>query len=750
MSRRTMSIALPAVVLTLLASLPALAGRADAATVPHLPHGDPAGLRVGVGQADITPTTGSFKGGWANAAAIANGQHTRLYAHAIVLQRGSTKVALVSEDLAFLGAGMIRDAAALLPGRGFSEANIIDSATHTHSSQSGFMNYEAYNSVLPDTTDLTTILTAHLLAVKPDQTMYNFMTRQLAAAIKQADDTLAPGTIGWGHTDLYGVTQNRSLEAHLADHGIQEKAGTGNVSQDPGGYPDTIDPAVELLRVDRLTRKGHTPIGVFTTFANHGTVDKGDFSYYSADHQGAAERLLAGSIRAAGHLPASAPLVTAFANSDAGDMSSGLQYSGPADAEYVGRQEAAAMLNAWRAAGTQMSTTPVLDLRWTRFCMCGQTIDGHATDSRPWLGSSQATGSEEGRSLLGEIGFSYEGQKLPFDNGPQGDKVPLLPESGNIPNGLPLTALRIGDRMLVTWPGEATIGVGEDVKRQVLAATASTGISRVVFVGYAGEYSDYWTTPAEYEAQHYEGGSTVYGEYASPLLESGLLALARSLAAGQPAPAPFASDPNQGLHVTAASYGNGAASGTITGQPHGAAHLGHPTLTWNGGASGLDRPVDHAFVTIQKHQRRGWRNVADDLGLQILWGVDGKGHYTARWETPLDARPGTYRFVVTAKRYSLTSQAFGVGGGAILSPRPSSDAATVQLGYPQAVVNSDWTYRPPVASSGTITFTVDGRSVAVSSTSGTFPVPAGHSVSIAPGAAHDRYGNTNPTLVTIR
>ena len=59
-----------------------------------------------------------FKGGWSCTCAEAIGQQERLYARAIVLDEGGQKVALVTEDLFALSAGMIRDAAALLPGLG--------------------------------------------------------------------------------------------------------------------------------------------------------------------------------------------------------------------------------------------------------------------------------------------------------------------------------------------------------------------------------------------------------------------------------------------------------------------------------------------------------------------------------------------------------------------------------------------------------------------------------------------------------
>ncbi|HJQ04413.1 MAG TPA: neutral/alkaline non-lysosomal ceramidase N-terminal domain-containing protein [Nocardioides sp.] len=738
MTRRLIAI----LALALAAAGLGLVSGAHAAPTPRVA---PVTVEVGVGQADITPYTGGFKGGWACSCAKALGQQTRLYAHAVVLQRGTQKVALVSADLSFFGNGMLRDAAKLLANRGFTDRNIIVSATHTHGSQMGFMNYGAYNTVLPSVDNLADLA---LPSTPADQLMYNLMTRQLATAIRRADDDRRPGSIGWGHTTLYGVTHNRSLEAHLADYGIIEAPGTGNVSQDPHGYDGTVDPAVDVLRVDQRRGGRSVPVGVFTTFANHGTIVQPDFDYFSADHQGAAERILSARIRRAGHAPASQTVVTAFANSDAGDMSSGLVHRGPAYADVIGAAEARAMFRAWRAAGRSMTTMPKLAVRWTRVCMCGQTVDGHPTDKSPILGLGQAAGSEEGRTILFQLGLAHEGDHLPLSTGVQGDKVQLLNESGEIPGALPLSVLQVDDRMLVTWPGEATIGVGAMVRQAVLPIARSAGMKDVVFVGYANEYSDYWTTPAEYAQQHYEGGSTVFGQYSSLVLRDGLVGLARSLVARRPAPAAYASDPNQGLHLTTAAYAAGAAAGVPTSQPATTARLGHPAFAWTGGGDGADRPVDRAFVTVQRWTSGHWTGVADDLGLQMLWGVDSKGAYTAQWEVPASARTGRYRFLVTAKRYRLASHPFTVTTGAILTP--VTTGGVVRLALPAAGERADWTPRAAFAGGGRIRFLVDGRSVVVSSATTGFAVPAGTHVSIPAGAARDRYGNTNAAAVTIR
>jgi neutral ceramidase len=726
-------------------------------------------LRIGVGRADITPVTGGFKGGWSCTCAEAIGQQERLYARAVVIDEGGQKVALITEDLFALSAGMIRDATALLPGEGFSERNVIDSATHTHSSQSGYMNFSSYNSILPSNSNPTL---SGVTNSKTDPVMYRFMTHQLAEALRRANADLRPGAIGWGQTLLLGVTQNRSLGAHLANYGLNEGANGGSVNQNPGGYPQTIDPAVNVLRIDQYrrvrttarTRRGRPhvkrtktvtrriPVGIYSTFANHGTVDHENFQYYSGDHQGAAERTVEAAIRAAGHVPGSQDVINAFANSDAGDMTSGIQYNGPAAAQYVGQREAAAMLAAWRQAGHAMTRHPALAVRFTRVCMCAQQTSGGAIDSTPWIGKAAGAGSEEGRTIFYYDGAAHEGDKLPVSIGPQGDKVLALNESGNVPQAVPFTALRLGDGMITTVPGEPTVGTGAAIRGAVSAAIAGSGIHHVVIVGYAGDYLSYFTTPAEYEQQAYEGGFTLYGHYSSLVLQSTLTTLAKDAISGQPAPAPYPYDPNDGVHDAGASYGTGSATATATAQPTAAIHLGHTAFSWTGGANGVDRPADRAFVTIQRavkrHRQTLWVRVADDLGMTILWSSDANGHYLAHWEVPLAARGGRYRFLITAKSYRLASRPFAVSSGAILTPRASG--TTVTLGYPQPYLLNDWTYRPVSAAGGTIRFLVNGRRRTVRERrSGGFPIPLASQVSIPAHGARDRYGNTNPSAVEL-
>src|SRR5918994_1811587 len=106
-------------------------------------------LRAGVGKADVTPRTGYYLGGWTRADRVAKGQHTRLHSRALVLRNGDRKVALVQLDLFMVPAGMVRHIGEALASRGFSERNILISASHTHSGPGGYANYPTFNTAAP-------------------------------------------------------------------------------------------------------------------------------------------------------------------------------------------------------------------------------------------------------------------------------------------------------------------------------------------------------------------------------------------------------------------------------------------------------------------------------------------------------------------------------------------------------------------------------------------------------------------------
>jgi hypothetical protein len=679
--RRTLAVAV-------LAAL-ALAAPAAARTPAHA-------LRAGVARADITPPqTGYYLGGWTRADRVALGQSTRIYAHALVLQRGTTKVALVAAELFAVPAGLQADVARKVADLGYTRATVLLAASHTHSAPGGFANDPLYNTAAPSINTITDPLSFYrLLNPDPaDRQLYTFLVDQIAAAVRRADADRAMAAAAWGRSTLTGVTQNRSLAAHLRDHGIVVGEDQARPSMDPDGPDHTIDPEVDVLRVDKLVRihgrLHRMPIGAYANFADHGTVVHAETEAYSGDHHATAWRDLADMIRKAGHVPRLENVDVVYPNGAEGDQTAGIVHVGPAAAVWVGSKEAEAMFAAWRDAGAHLSRTPTLDLRWTVSCYCGrETKTGPVAGPKPMIGVPFLTGSEEGRGPLYDVTHvSLEGTKSPTSDPVQGDKVGV---QVNPPPAVPFAVVRVGDGVLAAVPGEPTKEEGVRIRASVLGAMAGSGVTHVVIAGLADDYMSYVTTREEYGEQSYEGGSTLYGQNEGEFVVERLAELGAALAAGRPAPAPYDFDPSYGVEPDGPPYPAGAASGTITAQPPATvARLGMATLAWTGGPDGHDRPVDKAFVLAQRIVGRRWRTVDTDLGVAMLWRVDDHGHYTLEWQPAATVPTGTYRFVVTATRYALTSRTFVVTPTASLRVVGAAGRGRLRLSYPRARVDVD-------------------------------------------------------------
>jgi neutral ceramidase len=453
-------------------------------------------------------------------------------------------------------------------------------------------------------------------------------------------------------------------------------------------------------------------------------------------------------VRRHGHVPASQTGVNVYPNADEGDQTAGIAHVGPAAADWVGTQEALAMLRAWRAAGARLSRTPAIDLRWTRTCFCGRDTATGKVDTQGREGMGFLTGSEEGRGPLYDVTrVSFEGMTNPIDDPVQGDKY-VIPGAGNPPPAVPIAVVRLGDHVLAALPGEATKEVGVRIKRALLEALGSGGINGAVIAGLADDYVQYITTPEEYGQQSYEGASTLYGKNEATFLQEQLVDLGKRLVSGDPAPEPYPLDPSYGVKPDGPPYPAGADHGTALSQPVArVGRLGHSAFSWQGAPSGHDLATDRAFVSAQRRDRRGrWHTVDTDLGLDFVWRVDDQGRYEATWEVPLTVPTGTYRLRVTAARYALASAPFRVVPSTALNV--TGAAGSVRLTYPEPVVNVDLTARPASAAGGRVTYLLDGVRHTIRHRRGTtFAVPAG--ATIPAGGARDRYGNRNDAEIAV-
>ena len=127
----------------------------------------------------------------------------------------------------------------------------------------------------------------------------------------------------------------------------------------------TIDPRVNVLRVDKLVRGRRVPIGGWSTFADHGTVTKSSFQFYNQDHHASALQVFERGVRRAGRVPGRQLVLNVYGNSNEGDQSAGLVRDGPAASDYVGpgrgRGDAARLAPGRLGAVTRARARPALD-----------------------------------------------------------------------------------------------------------------------------------------------------------------------------------------------------------------------------------------------------------------------------------------------------------------------------------------------------------------------------------------------------
>ena len=179
-------------------------------------------------------------------------------------------------------------------------------------------------------------------------------------------------------------------------------------------------------------------------------------------------------------------------------------------------------------------------------------------------------------------------------------------------------------------------------------------------MGLTNEFIQYITTPEEYDRQHYEGGSTIYGPAEGAALTDVLVQMAKNLRDGKRAPKPYPFDPRHGVTPNGAPFGKGATSATATAQPAAQPPGSQAVFQWQGGPRGEDRPLDRRFIAIERKAKPGCKRVTDDLGVSIVWTGDPDGAYSAHWQISPKAKPGKYRFAVTANHYKLRSAQFEV------------------------------------------------------------------------------------------
>jgi hypothetical protein len=251
---------------------------------------DEPALRAGVAMADIAAPVGvplaGYGGGkrrldfpdldptnYHTLLAPSEGILDPLIAKAVVLESGSTKIAIIKLDSVGIMDHIVDDIAKKIGDTGITRDQLTVTGTHTHSGP-GAMCKNSFWS----------IFAVDIL----DERIYDPLIEKLAQLVREANANLQPARFGVGTGLSFDLSRNRR------------------------NHPGVIDPVVAVFRIEKADG---SPLAVLFNFAVHGTCLGDDNLKMSGDVMGYAERYIEKTLAAQ-----STPAAAIFINGTQGDV----------------------------------------------------------------------------------------------------------------------------------------------------------------------------------------------------------------------------------------------------------------------------------------------------------------------------------------------------------------------------------------------------------------------------------------------
>jgi neutral ceramidase len=452
-------------------------------------------LRAGAATSNITPPLGGeVVGGFAPfpAAHI----HDELHARCLVLDDGTTRIALVVCDLLGLHRSVAMEARRLVEETtGIPGENVMISGTHTHSAVSALGT-----SPRPYVSDMEL------------NDYQRFVASRIADGVRRSVNLLRPAEVAFGSVDVPEHVFNRRWfmkegTVPVTPFGVT----TDKVKMNPpGGSPDLIEPAGPIdpaVSFIALREPGGRLISVFSAYSLHyvGGVGSG---HVSADYFGyfceALKRLQAEG-------ESDPPFVAILANGTSGDINN-INFVKPRGRKepyeqmrYVGEDVANKVNEAlgkvtWEPAPKLAAGYRELDLAW-------REVDA---DLLKWAADTEAKANR--LTPKTDVPTVYAGriQRL----------AQASPETK-----LPVQILRIGDICIGTTPCETFAETGLEFKQR------SPFPGKSFIVELANGYYGYLPTPRHFDLGGYETwpGTNYIEPQASVKIMDALLEMAAEL-----------------------------------------------------------------------------------------------------------------------------------------------------------------------------------------------------------------------------
>jgi neutral ceramidase len=651
--------------------------------VSPLPLPAAAGLRAGFGKRDITPPPGVGMSSFSIDSRQAVGFRQRLFARAMVLEdEKGERLALAVVDLGQVSILLHREVSAriLQAGTGIGADRLLLSATHTHSGPGNFFAADGLNANSGRFPGF-------------DPAVARLLIDGISGAIEDAASDLQPAKAGWTFEQVWDFTFNRSYEAYQRNTSPRIRV------DHQGARPadqQAVDSTFALLRVDRCGAEWNEcrPWGAYGVFAMHASNIPASNNLFDADTHGVVARVVEGHIREA-RGDVDGPAYFLLAQGALGDIGANLRDPTPCRTYRFLPELGAAgprtlpPAEAWRAPMPEVETCldavrlEVDSLSWDLggrvagiFDRAGAGLSPSLPLARafrsldlrkyqgpypicwpPRVGAASVGGAEKGyirtwnhRPFFLDLSFREGGSAAREEpSGCFGHKkvqLGILVKEYTLPQVFQLGVFQVGSVLVGTVPVEPTTEVGAAIREAILETGPGTA-EKALVVGITNGYALYTATAEEYEAQYYEGGSTLYGPNTATMLTYELGQLSRSLREGAPVvrvepataylrEAPSHFWPREPIPPDFRRTVEEATCGP-TGM----------RVRWMDLRPGTLVPADGPILLLEEAVSEGWAPRAGDGDPDVqVRAVEPRGDgylWEARW-APGSAPPGEYRF----------------------------------------------------------------------------------------------------------
>ncbi|XP_076825359.1 putative neutral ceramidase C [Clavelina lepadiformis] len=517
-----------------------------------VPEPTPGNYLIGVGRTDVTgPIVQVNMMGYANPSQIAQGLHQRLYSRTFIVSdlQNKSRVVFVTVDNGMASQIVKLEVIKKLQakyGNTYNERNVVISGTHSHSGPAGY-----FQTLLIEVTSLG--------AVK--ETTDTFINGIFDSIVK-AHSNMREGKLFVGTDDVVEGNINRSPSAYLHDpEGEREK------------YNFNTEQEMTMLKFQASNGQ---PIGAFTWFPVHGTSMNFSNHLISSDNRGRASALFEKMMRKPGEeLSGNESFVAAFASANLGDVSP--RTKGPICVDTgkscdfakstCGVPPRVQKCNGFGPGVDMFDSTDIIANRQFEtskliYNKTGVELEGSVgwvhqyvdmskatvklddgttvTTCKPGMGYSFAAGTTDGPGAFDFTQSMTEGTflwdtvrdeiivKVVCSTPPPTEYYdchrpkPVLLPTGYMdkpyawhPHIVDVQMLKIGQLIIIAVPGEFTTMAGRRIKDAIAKEAIRFGVHnpKVVLAGLSNVYTHYITTPEEYEAQRYEGASTIFGPH---------------------------------------------------------------------------------------------------------------------------------------------------------------------------------------------------------------------------------------------